>query len=140
MYKYTLLYIEDNQANLELVQALLERRDDVSLLSAADGNQGLRLARAHGPDVILLDINLPDMNGMDLMRTLRADPATVHIPVMALSSNAFPRQIEKGSEAGFSRYMTKPFGFAEFTDALDALLRQAAQHRAATPAPGGALS
>ena len=92
----------------ELVEELIARRPDLRLLSAADGNLGIEIARAYQPDVILMDINLPGISGIEAMQILRADPATAHIPVIALSANAMPRDIEKGLEAGFFRYLTKP--------------------------------
>ena len=104
----TLLYVEDNPANLKLVEQLIARRPDMRLLSARDGTLGIELARASQPDVILMDINLPGISGIEALKILREDPATAHIPVVALSANAMPRDIEKGLEAGFFRYLTKP--------------------------------
>jgi CheY-like chemotaxis protein len=104
----TLLYVEDNPANLMLVEDLVARRPDIRLLSARDGNRGIEIARAAQPDVILMDINLPGMSGIQALKILAEDPATSHIPVIALSANAIPRDIEKGLEAGFFRYLTKP--------------------------------
>ena len=99
--KRTLLYVEDNPANLELVEQLIVRRSDLKLLTAIDGHLGLAVARLQRPDVILLDINLPGIGGFDLLKMLRDEPATAHIPVLALSANAVPRDIAKGLEAGF---------------------------------------
>jgi len=118
----TLLYVEDNPANLELVEQIVARRKDLRLMSAADGELGVEFARACLPDVIVMDINLPGISGIDAMRTLRADPATEHIPVIALSANAVPRDIEKALEAGFSNYLTKPINVLRFMEALDAAL------------------
>ena len=92
----TLLYVEDNPANLALVEQLIARRSDLKLLTAIDGHLGIQLARAYQPDVILMDINLPGISGFGALKILREDPATAHIPVMALSANAVPRDIEKG--------------------------------------------
>lgn len=128
---HTLLYVEDNPANLMLVERLIARRPDMRLLSARDGNRGIQLARAHQPEVILMDINLPGISGIEALRILRDDPATAHIPVVALSANAMPRDIEKGLQAGFFRYLTKPIKVREFMDTLDATLefvRQEAGH------------
>jgi len=119
----TLLYVEDNPANLMLVEDLIARRPDIRLLSAADGDRGIELARASRPDVILMDINLPGISGIQALKILRADPATAHIPVVALSANAIPRDIVKGLEAGFFRYLTKPIKVNEFMDALDVALK-----------------
>ncbi|MES2295521.1 MAG: PAS domain S-box protein [Pseudomonadota bacterium] len=119
----TLLYVEDNPANLALVERLVARRTDLRLLSAIDGHIGLQLAHAYLPDVILMDINLPGISGYGVLRLLRDDPATAAIPVIALSANAIPRDIEKGIEAGFLRYLTKPIKVEEFMDALDIALQ-----------------
>jgi len=121
----TLLYVEDNPANLALVEQLIARRGDLRLLTAIDGHLGVELARAYLPDVILMDINLPGMSGYDALEVLRADPATQHIPVLALSANAMPRDIEKGLAAGFFRYLTKPIRVREFMEALDVALEHA---------------
>ena len=118
----TLLYVEDNQANLELVEQLIARRADLRLLTAADGNLGIEFARAYLPEVILMDINLPGISGIEAMKFLRADPLTAHIPIIALSANAVPGDIEKGLEAGFFNYITKPIKVNQFMDALDVAL------------------
>lgn len=119
----TLLYVEDNPANLELVEQLVARRSDLRLLSAVDGNIGIDFARVYQPDVILMDINLPGINGIEAMKILHADPATAHIPIIALSANAMPRDIERGLGAGFFSYLTKPIKVNEFMDALDVALK-----------------
>ncbi len=118
----TLLYVEDNSANLELVEQLIARRPDLRLLSAADGNLGVELARAYLPEVILMDINLPGLSGIEALRILRTDTSTAHIPIIALSANAVPRDIEKGMEAGFFNYITKPIKVSQFMEALDLAL------------------
>jgi len=119
----TLLYVEDNPASQMLVEDLIARRPDIRLLSAMDGNRGVEVARASRPDVILMDINLPGISGIQALKILRADPVTAHIPVVALSANAMPRDIAKGLEAGFFRYLTKPIKVNEFMDALDVALK-----------------
>ena len=121
----TLLYVEDNPANLMLVEDLITRRPDIRLLSAADGNRGVEMARASRPQVILMDINLPDISGIEVLHILAEDAATAHIPVIALSVNALPREIEKGMKAGFFRYLTKPIKVNEFMDTLDVALKHA---------------
>ena len=115
----TLLYVEDNLANMELVAQLVSRRPDLRLLRASDGVRGIALARTQLPDVILMDINLPGISGIRALELLREDPLTRHIPVLALSANAMPRDIEKGLDAGFFRYLTKPIKIGEFMEALD---------------------
>jgi CheY-like chemotaxis protein len=123
----SLLYVEDNPANLKLIEQLMTRRPDIRLLSARDGNMGIQLARAHQPDVILMDINLPGISGIEALKILRADPGTEHIPVIALSANAMPRDIEKGLQAGFFRYLTKPIKVTGFMETLEETLEFAAQ-------------
>jgi len=119
----TLLYVEDNPANLELVEQLVARRADLRMLSAADGALGIEFARTCQPDLILMDINLPGISGIETLKILRADPATSQIPILALSANAGTRDIEKGLEAGFFNYLTKPIKVDQFMNALDAALR-----------------
>ena len=121
----TLLYVEDNRANMELVKQLIARRPDMRLLSARDGMQGITLARIHLPKVILMDINLPGISGLQALKILREDPATRHIPVLAISANAMPLDIEKGLQAGFLRYLTKPIKVNEFMEVLDMALEVA---------------
>ena len=123
----TLLYVEDNPANLKLIEQLIARRPDMRLLSATDGNRGIQLARANQPEVILMDINLPGISGIEALGILREDPETAHIPVIALSANAMPRDIEKGLQAGFFRYLTKPIKVNEFMQTLDAVMEFARQ-------------
>jgi signal transduction histidine kinase/ActR/RegA family two-component response regulator len=118
----TLLYVEDNPANLMLIEDLIARRPDIRLLSARDGNRGIEIARDSQPDVILMDINLPGISGIKALGILAKDPSTAHIPVIALSANAIPRDIEKGLEAGFFRYLTKPIKVNELMETLDLAL------------------
>jgi len=115
----TLLYVEDNPANLMLVEQIIESNPLIRMLSAHDGNSGVALALSHLPDVILMDINLPGISGIEAMNILSKNSVTAHIPVVALSANAMLRDIEKGLEAGFFRYLTKPIKINEFMNALD---------------------
>ena len=133
----TLLYVEDNPANLMLVEDLIGRRADIQLLIARDGSRGIEIARASQPDAILMDINLPGINGIEALGILAADPVTAHIPVVALSANAMPHDIEKGLQAGFFRYLTKPIKVNEFMDTLDQALSlaQSASARTGVPKP-----
>jgi PAS domain S-box-containing protein len=121
----TLLQVEDNLANLQLVEQLIERRPDLRLMSATDGVLGIRMARSHLPEVILMDINLPGMSGIRALEILHEDPLTAQIPVIAVSANAMPHDIKKGLDAGFFRYLTKPINVVEFMEALDAALELA---------------
>jgi len=123
--EHTLLYVEDNPANLMLVEDLLMRRPEIRLLSARDAISGIEIARTSLPDVILMDINLSGVSGIDALKILADIKETAHIPVIALSANAIPRDIEKGLEAGFFRYLTKPIKVAEFMATLDITLKHA---------------
>jgi CheY-like chemotaxis protein len=120
--RYTLLCVEDNPANLNLIEQIIERRPDIRLLTAVNGTLGIELARSYLPQVILMDVNLPGISGIDALKILRKDPATAHIPVVAVSANAMPRDITKGLEAGFFRYLTKPIKVKEFMDTLNTAL------------------
>ncbi len=119
---HTLLYVEDNPANMKLVEKIIARYTDIRLLTAVSGNSGIEIARASQPDVILMDINLPGISGFEALKILRADPATAHIPIVALSANAMPRDIENGLAAGFFQYLTKPIKVNEFLNILDEAL------------------
>ncbi|MDD2271222.1 MAG: PAS domain S-box protein [Desulfuromonadaceae bacterium] len=121
----TLLYVEDNPANMMLVEDLIARRPDIRLLTAMDAVRGIEIARTALPDAILMDINLPGISGIDALKILSADPLTAHIPIVALSANAIPRDIEKGMEAGFFRYLTKPIKVVEFMETMDMVLKHA---------------
>lgn len=118
----TVLYVEDNPANLKLVEEIISFRPDLKLLSAPDGHLGIELARAHQPDIILMDINLPGLNGIDAVKLLQTDPRTAHIPVIALTANAMPRDVERGLAAGFFRYLIKPINIDEFTEAINSTM------------------
>ncbi len=119
---HTLLYVEDNPANLMLVEQLIARRANTRLLSAADATAGIALARLHRPEVILMDINLPGISGIRALNLLREDPLTRHIPVIAISANAMAHDVRKGLEAGFFRYLTKPIRVEAFMTAMDGAL------------------
>jgi signal transduction histidine kinase/ActR/RegA family two-component response regulator len=119
---HLLLYVEDNPANLRLVEEIVRFRPDLRLLSAPDGQLGLSLARAHQPAIVLLDLNLPGMSGFEVLRELQNDPRTRHIPAIALTANAMPRDVERGMAAGFFRYLTKPVDIDQFNQAIDSAL------------------
>jgi PAS domain S-box-containing protein len=118
----TLLYVEDNPANMQLVEKLIGRRNDLRLIKATDGHRGVAMARSQLPDVILMDINLPGISGLEALGMLRGDAATAHIPILALSANAMARDIKKGLDAGFFCYLTKPIRVKEFMDSLNEAL------------------
>jgi signal transduction histidine kinase/AmiR/NasT family two-component response regulator/flagellar basal body-associated protein FliL len=120
---YTLLYVEDDPANLLLVEQLIENYPHIKLLSTHDGNLGIALARAHFPDIILMDVDLPSISGIQALKILHQDPATTHIPVIALSAYAMPHDIEIGLAAGFFHYLTKPIKTNELMKVLDDALK-----------------
>lgn len=122
-HPYTLLYVEDNPANLRLVEQIAARHTEIKMLSAEDGVQGVELARQVLPEVILMDVNLPGMSGTEAMHILHEDPLTAHIPVIAISANAMPHDIERGMKAGFFRYITKPIKVDELMDVLNQALK-----------------
>ena len=123
---HLVLYVEDNPANLKLVEHLLARRPEIRLLTAVDGEHGIELARTAQPDVILMDINLPGISGLEAIKILRAAPDTAHIPVVAISANALSLDVGKGLDAGFFRYLTKPIKVDEFATTLNMALECAA--------------
>jgi len=123
----TVVYVEDNPANLKLVEQLILRRPELRLLSAINGRLGVKLVCSAMPDVVLMDINLPDITGIEALKILRGNPATAHIPVVALSANAMPGDIEAGRQAGFFLYLTKPIMVNQFMQTLDAALEFADQ-------------
>ena len=126
----TLLYVEDNLANMKLVEQLIARRPDIQLLSAVNGTLGIEVARSTRPTMILMDIHLPGISGIEALKILREDPATAHIPVVALSANAMPRDIAMGLEDGFFRYLTKPIKVKEFMDTLNVAMEYAEKGKA----------
>jgi CheY-like chemotaxis protein len=118
----TLLYVDDNAANVRLVDLLLEQRPGVRLLSADRGRLGLELARQHRPDVILLDVHLPDIQGIDLLRIIRQDPLLSRTPVIVVSAEDDRQLPVQMIAAGAQVYLTKPLNLFEFFAALDAVL------------------
>ncbi len=121
----TLLYIEDNPANLRLVKKIIAGRPELALLDAHTAELGLAIARAHQPDIILLDINLPGLDGYEALHDLQNNPATCHIPVIAITANAMERDVKKGLAAGFVDYLAKPIQIPRFLALLDELLEPA---------------
>jgi len=119
----TLLYVEDNPANLTLVEEIVRYCPQLQLLTATDGRLGVEMARTHLPQLILMDINLPHVNGTDALKLLRADPRTAHIPVIALTANAMKGDIRHGLAAGFFRYLTKPVEIPQLNAAIDEALQ-----------------
>jgi len=120
---FTLLYVEDNPANLLLVEQIIADLPNIQMLTANTGRAGIALARSHHPNIILMDINLPGISGLEALDILREDPLTADIPVIAISANAMQSDVDKGLQAGFFRYLTKPIKINEFMNALDDVLK-----------------
>ena len=120
------LYIEDNLANYELVQRVFERLGGLELMSAMQGQMGIELAAQHAPDLILLDLHLPDIDGEEVLRRLRADERMRDIPVIILSADATPVQMERLKAGGADDYLTKPLELAGFVEAVERALGRAA--------------
>jgi CheY-like chemotaxis protein len=126
---HTVLCIDRDAANLMLMQEIFALRPEILFLAATHGNQGIEIARAVIPDVILMEVLLPDINGFEATNILKQDSITAHIPVIAISSNAFPKDIEKGLAVGFFRYLTKPFKLTEFMQTMDMALNSEENNR-----------
>jgi signal transduction histidine kinase/ActR/RegA family two-component response regulator len=119
----TLLYIEDNLANLGLIETILSERAGITLLSALQGRVGLDLAQEHRPDLILLDLHLPDMMGDEVLKRLQSQPRTRDIPVIVISADATPGRVERLRQAGAHGYLTKPLDVERFLQTIDEVLR-----------------
>lgn len=118
----TVLYIEDNPANQRLVHQVFQAREDIDFYGATDGDSGLKLALEHAPSVILIDINLPGMNGYELLQRIKAEPALKEARCIAISANAMPEDKMQGEQAGFDAYLTKPINISKFISYIDGLL------------------
>jgi CheY-like chemotaxis protein len=125
----TVLCVEDNPASLHLIQEALSSRKNVRVLTASNGQVGIELARAHLPDVILMDNNMPVLRGSEAQAILRGDPRTAGIPIIAISANAMAGAVENGLAAGFFRYLTKPVDLGQLMEALDSALQVAADRK-----------
>lgn len=117
-----LLYVEDDESNLRLLEEVVSHIPNLSLLSATDAENGIRIARESRPDIIVMDINLPGMNGFEALARLKREPETNNIPVIALSAAAMSKDIKKGAEAGFFSYLTKPFVIDDLLGTIDRAL------------------
>jgi CheY-like chemotaxis protein len=118
----TLLYVEDNPANMKLVEKIVSRIPNIEMLSATNAEHGLQIALVNKPDVIIMDINLPGMNGYEALERLHASELTSNIPVIALSASAMIKDVEKGKMAGFHTYLTKPIKIDEVIGAIKSAL------------------
>jgi two-component system cell cycle response regulator DivK len=117
-----ILYVEDNDDNIYMLQLRLELLDEFELLVAPDGAEGLRLSKLHKPDLILMDLDLPEINGWDATRRLKSDPDTSNIPVIALTAFAMTGDREKALEAGCNDFDTKPIDFTRLLTKMRNLL------------------
>jgi CheY-like chemotaxis protein len=124
------LAIEDNASNNSLIEAIMDKRGGIKLLVAVQGAVGLEMAREHRPELILLDLHLPDMTGLEVLQQLRESPETRDIPVMVLSADATKVQIERLLAAGATEYLTKPLNVKEVLKSLDRGLDKAPGHKA----------
>jgi signal transduction histidine kinase/CheY-like chemotaxis protein len=129
----TVLYIEDNLSNLQLVEQLLSRRPGVTLIPAMRPQLGLDLAAEHHPDLVLLDLHLPDLPGEEVLRRLRSSPRTAEIPVVILSADARPSQVERLLHEGARAFLTKPLDVKQLFELLDAIAAE--QQRSARASP-----
>ena len=124
------LYVEDDIVNFTLVERILDFRPAVTVMHAVQGQLGLELAEAYKPRLILLDLNLPDMHGSEVLRRLQQDQATADIPVVVLSADATPSQIERLLTAGAKNYLTKPFDIDPFLAVVDEFLDESSKRSA----------
>ncbi|MGI8553600.1 MAG: ATP-binding response regulator [Dehalococcoidia bacterium] len=120
----TVLYIEDNLSNLEVVERLLSRRPGVKILTATQGGLGIELAQKHHPDLILLDLHLPDTTGDIVLQQLQADESMRRVPVVMVSADATPKQIERLLAGGARQYLTKPLNLKRFMQVVDGILAE----------------
>ena len=120
----TVLYIEDNPTNLLLVSAILSTRPNITFLSAGDAARGIAMAQARCPDLILMDINLPGMDGIAATKKLQIHKETREIPVIAVSAYATEADKKKAMAAGFKEYVTKPFNIRELLQTIDEILKE----------------
>jgi CheY-like chemotaxis protein len=129
--RHKVVYVEDNPSNIAFMRELMEDLPKIELITAPNAELGIELIRAHVPDVVIMDVNLPGMSGFEAVQRLRAWPETRDIPVIGLSAAALPRDTARAKEIGFYRYLTKPVKVDQLTAVLDELLESR---------PGTALS
>jgi signal transduction histidine kinase/CheY-like chemotaxis protein len=132
---FSVLYVEDNPSNLVLMRNLLGTMQSVCLIEATTGTLGLAMATEQHPDLILLDIDLPDIDGITLLKQLKDLPEFATTPILAISANAMPPDVQRGKEAGFFEYITKPIDVNRFFKILDAALLSTRQYQTIAPAP-----
>jgi len=118
---YTVVHIEDNVANLKLIERIFDRRSGIQLIAANQGRMGLELIRQNRPTMVLLDLHLPDMNGIEILSELANDPLTASIPVVVVSADATPGQRQRLLAAGAHSYLTKPLDILELLQVVDTI-------------------
>lgn len=123
--EYTLLHVEDSPEIQELVRYILTSRPSIKIISAETVAEGVQQAKKHQPDLVLMDVHLPDGSGLDALKQMQAFKETANIPVVALSSLATQMQIEEGLKEGFKYYITKPIDVPEFLETVDRILDSA---------------
>jgi CheY-like chemotaxis protein len=131
----TVVVVDDHATNLILLRRILTRRPHLRVLSESDGQRGLDLIRQHGPDLVLLDLHLPTLDGEAIVREIRADPALAAIPVAIISGDATPQTRQRLHDAGADEYVEKPINIQALLDVVDALLGSPALRR--VDGPGG---
>lgn len=119
-----ILCVDDDPANRKLLERIISRRSDLRFAIAADASEALEIAKAQRPDILLLDRNLPDMSGDEVLDLLRADPNTSDLPVVFVSGDALPDNIERALAAGADGYLTKPFAVQDLFNIIDRLLAE----------------
>jgi len=121
--RFTVLFVEDNLANIRLMERIFKRRPNIQLIASMQGSRGLELAREHRPDLILLDLNLPDVAGDTVLLQIKRDPDLSEIPVVMISGDAIPTQIQRLTDMGAEAYITKPFDLHELLKIIDSTLQ-----------------
>jgi CheY-like chemotaxis protein len=120
--RHLVLYVEDNPANVVFMRDLMSTFESLELVTVPTAELGVEFACSRQPEIVIMDINLPGMSGLDALRALQASPETRHIPVIALTAAASERDRQRGIEAGFFRYLAKPIKVDELIDAIEALI------------------
>jgi CheY-like chemotaxis protein len=118
----TILYIDDDQNHQELIRKILDRRPNIILFCASRALLGIEMLYTHNPDLVISDINMPDMNGFEVLKYLKTHEETQDIPVIALSGYNTPKDIKRGLKAGFDFYITKPIDVLKFLEIIDSVL------------------
>lgn len=117
-----LLVIASDKANMQIMTQVIAGRIELNLLTAVNGKEGMQLADSFQPEVVVLDTSLSDIRASEVLKGLRSNPQTSHIPIIAVSTDAYPAQIHAGLQAGFYRYLTKPYRLTDLLDAIDGSL------------------